>query len=263
MYKTIIFACLLTISLVTSAEEIITLATRDQVTQSYLLARNPQVTPNLIVLLFPGGQGNMKLRMQNGEIAFAYRGNFLVRSRQHFVDKGVVTAVLDAPADQQQGMQDQFRMSSEHAQDITIVVNDLKTRFPNLPIYLIGTSRGTISAAYLARALGKKINGVILSSSVYLSHQRAGPGLSEFNFSSLNIPLLLVHHRNDGCRSTPYSSAAKLAQTYPLISVDKGLPATSEPCEAMSEHGFFGKEREVIDAIIQWMLGKPYPPEIN
>jgi hypothetical protein len=263
MHKIILFVCLSIISVCVSAEQIVTLNARDQVTQSYLLSWNTRVKPSAIAVLFPGGAGNMKLRMENGEMAFAYRGNFLVRSRQFFVEKGVVAAVVDAPSDQQRGMDDDFRMSKNHAQDINFVVNDLKHRFPDTPIFLIGTSRGTVSAAYVGSALDKQINGVILTSSLYLGTINAGLGLSDFNFSRIKVPLLLVHHRNDACKWTPYANAAKLGETYPLITVDKGLPPTSNSCEAMSAHGYFGKEKEVVDAMVLWMLGKPYPKEID
>lgn len=76
-------------------------------------------------------------------------------------------------------------------------------------------------------------------------------------FASLKVPVLLVHHRDDACRSTPYVEAHHLSKRFPLVSVKGGLPPQSDPCQAMSAHGFLGKEAETVDAIAGWMLGTP------
>jgi hypothetical protein len=34
-------------------------------------------------------------------------------------------------------------------------------------------------------------------------------------------------------------------------------------CEAQSAHGFLGKEAETVEAIVGWMLGRPYRREIE
>jgi len=47
------------------------------------------------------------------------------------------------------------------------------------------------------------------------------------------------------------------------VSVAGGLPAQSPPCEALSEHGFLGREAAVIDAIVNWMLKRPFRTEIE
>ena len=60
-------------------------------------------------------------------------------------------------------MDDWFRLGDKHASDIAAVVAELKKRFDNVPVFLVGTSRGTISAANGARAPGNNIAGVVLS----------------------------------------------------------------------------------------------------
>jgi hypothetical protein len=87
--------------------------------------------------------------------------------------------------------------------------------------------------------------------------------LSGFDFSSIPAPLLLVHHVDDGCEYSPHQAAKRLADRYPLISVSGGPPAQSKPCEAMSPHGFLGREADTVDAIAKWMLKQPHPREIN
>jgi len=248
------------------AQEIPTLATQARVTQSYFLARVPE-KPVAIAVLFPGGGGDIRLRSEAGDIKFS-QGNFLVRVRGEFVKRGVVAVVIDAPSDQRGGwgMTDEFRFSKEHLADVRAVIADLSRRLPSLPIFLIGTSRGSISAASVGARVDGGIAGVVLTSSMFrATNPRArepGPGLSRFDFGSIKVPVLIVHHREDACAVSPYGDAASLARTFPLVSVTGGLPPTSDACEPMSPHGYLGRETETVDAIVNWMLKRPYAREI-
>ncbi|MGE5770232.1 MAG: alpha/beta hydrolase, partial [Betaproteobacteria bacterium] len=190
------------------------------------------------------------------------RGNYLVRSRRLIAGHGIVAAVMDAPSDQPQGMEDDFRLGAAHAEDVGRVVADLRRRYPGLPLFLVGTSRGTVSAASAGKRLGSGVDGVVLTATVFLASRRQ-PGLSGFDFSTVPAPLLFVHHVGDGCEYTPHYAAKRLADRYPVISVSGGLPPQSKPCEAMSAHGFLGREADTVDAIAKWMLKQPYPREIN
>lgn len=244
-----------------SAEDIITLSTRGGVTQSYLLAVPEATKPRAVAILFPGGAGNTDLERESARKVLD-RGNFLVRSRRLLAAAGVVAAVMDAPSDRASGMDDEFRLEEAHAGDIGKVIADLRKRYPGLPLFLVGTSRGTLSAASGGRRLGKAVDGVVLTATLFLATPQQ-PGLSRFDFSAIPSPLLFVHHVNDGCTYTPYSSAKRIADRYPLVTVSGGSPAQSKPCEAMSEHGFLGRETATIEAIVNWMLKQPYNREIN
>ena len=89
--------------------------------------------------------------------------------------------------------------------------------------------------------------------------------MSAFDYSKIKVPVLVVHHADDACNATPYREARKLAASrkYPLITVNGGRPATSGPCDAYSAHGYLGKESETVNAIVNWMLKKPYPENIE
>ena len=243
-----------------AAEDIVILATRDGVTQSYLLSPPPAGKAQAVAILFAGAAGKVELEREAARTLLD-RGNYLVRSRRLFAGHGVAAAVMDAPSDQPRGMDDDFRLGDRHQTDMETVAADLKKRFPGVPVFLVGTSRGTVSAAALARRFGKTVDGVVLTSAVFLAGRQRG--LSGFDFSSISAPLLFVHHVDDGCAATPYYAAKRLADRYPLVSVSGGPPAQSGPCEAMSAHGFLGREADTVDAIAKWMLKQPYPREIN
>jgi hypothetical protein len=245
---------------VACAEDIITLPTRDAVTQSYLLSVPQTGKAQAVAVLFPGGDGKTDLERETARKSEG--GNFLVRSRRLFAGNGIAAAVVDTPSDRSSGMDDEFRLGAAHTADIERVVSDLKKRFPGAPVFLVGTSRGTISAASIAGRLGPAVDGVVLTATLFLANKRA-PGLSGFDFATIPSPLLFVHHVDDGCRETPYSSAKRLAERYPLVSVSGGNPPQSNPCQAMSQHGFLGRETQTVDAISKWMQKQPYPREIN
>lgn len=259
-----LIACVLAGLLMTTqaaGEEIVQLPSANGATLPYLLSADlpaGSAPAQIAAILFNGGEGVVGL-IENG---IPQPGaNFLVRSRSLFVARGIPVAVIDVPSDSH-GMSDSFRMSQRHFDDVAAVADDLQKHFPGSRLFLIGTSRGTVSAGYAGAALAPRLAGVILSSSLFNS-SRAGSGLAAFDFASLGVPLLLVHHTDDGCRFTPYHAARALAEKYPLISVSGGKAARSGPCDAFSQHGYFGKEAETVDAMVQWMLGKPYPANIE
>jgi len=250
-----------------NAQEIVSLSTREKVTQCYFLASVPE-KPQAIALLFSGSGGYIRLRKEADQIKFG-NDNFLVRSRAEFINRNIVTAIVDAPTDQQggSGMGDEFRRGGEHFMDVSAVVADPNKRFPALGVFLIGTSRGSVSAAALGARFGERIAGVVLTASMFRQAGRKakepGVGLSRFDFSTIKAPVLFAHHVGDRCEVTPYADAARLAEKYPLISVIGGSPPQSGPCDAFSQHGFLGKEPQTVEQIVNWMLKKPFLQEVK
>jgi hypothetical protein len=233
-------------------QEIVTLQTRPGVTQPFFVAGMSTGKVRAVALLMIGGGGAINLRTrEDGQIAFQ-PGNFLPRSRREFIRNGILPVILDNPSDHKSAMSDEFRASSAHATDVRAIVAEMKKRYPRLPVFLVGTSRSTISAEHLAVALGGELAGVVLTASFL-----------DFDWSKVRVPVLLVHHVDDGCRHTPYRGAARLEKRYPLVSVHGGKPPKSGPCEPFSQHGFYGKEPETVDAIAGWMLGKPFSKDIR
>jgi hypothetical protein len=238
-----------------AAEDMITIPTRPGVTQSFVLTTPDSGQPDVVLILFPGARGQINLRRVDGEIRFG-ETNFLVRERKRFVALGAATATVDVPSDYaSSGIDNGFRSGKKHATDIGFVIDDLRKRWPAAHIFLVGTSNGTVSAAAVAHRLKERIDGVVLTSTV----RDASTG----DMKKLGKPVLLVHHRLDGCSSSPYGGVKGLSPSLPLITVNGGSPAASGPCEPYSAHGYYGAEAPVVAAIMHWIRQESYPAEID
>ena len=227
------------------------LPTRPGVTQRILLLEPNK--PTASVILFSGGDGDVGIR-PDGSVK--HGGNFLVRTRQAWADHGFVVAVVDPPSDRQSAPYlSGFRQSAEHAADIKTVIAFLRQRKP-LPVWLIGTSRGTQSAAAVAVALKDGgPDGLVLTSTIL--RDPLGRAVPAMPVDTLAIPVLVLHHQDDGCRLCPPGDLAKLMRelktsTKELVMV-KGGRDKGDPCEAWAHHGYNGIEREVVGAIADWI----------
>jgi predicted esterase len=129
-------------------------------------------------------------------------------------------------------------------------------RFGKLPVTIVGTSEGSVSAYYAALALQQQVDGkVIFTSSLFRSSQNS-QGLDTLDFTLIRMPILWVHHEYDPCSYTPYSSARRLAEKTrsPLITVRAGKGASGDSCQARTQHGFIGAEKETVQAMKRWIL---------
>ena len=114
----LLLACLYFIALPATAQtttQVVDVPTREGVTVRVIYLSPPQ--PKATLLLLIGGHGGMQIT-PDGKWKFG-GGNFLMRSRQLFVDQGVAVAIVDAPSDRQQPpFLDFFRQKSAHVADL-------------------------------------------------------------------------------------------------------------------------------------------------
>lgn len=237
------------------SKEIITLNTRDSVKQSFLLEL-PENEAKAIVVLFPGGNG--KINLYKNEDKWN-TNNFLIRSRKNFLRKDFIVVSIDVPTDRKSkdGMYYNFRTSKEHTADIKRVLKYLKNNFDK-PIFLIGTSRGTESVAFLATKLDKLINGIVLSSSISKKNSK-GKSLQEIELNEIKKPTLIIYNKDDECKVTPPKGSNEIFNLLDsdlnkeIKSFSGGKNKNTNPCKAMTYHGFLGKEKEVINYINVWI----------
>jgi len=255
----------ITITQPSMTSQVVTLETRPGVTVKLLLL-SPSNQPQGTLVLFPGGLGQGEFLEQSGTICLGI--NFVVRSSALFVDRGFAAAIVDVPSDQEKGMPLPFRTSSEHAQDVKKII-DYLARIQAGPIYLVGTSASSLSIAYLGASLGdNRISGIVLTSSI-TSTTRGSIFDLQLGLETVTLPVLIVHHQQDGCQNTKFSDAVRLRSQFTgsrragFVEVMGGDPPLSPPCDALSFHGFLGREQDVVLAITDWITGKEVPNKIG
>lgn len=262
-----------------AADQVITLNyTRDAggatVSQSYLLVSDNDPGYSLpaakaTLLLFVGGSG--RIGASDGQVG-VNAANYLLRTRRHFAAAGPFNvAVMDAASDflaLPDGLRHQ-RLSPEYLEDMQRVAADLRTKFPGLPVYAMGTSRGTVGAAVFAAGLSPAEggpDGLILTAPVTVP-SGGGDHISveapfAIDLAAITVPSLVVVHKDDRCVVTPPENAQPLRHLLQQSGVEAkhktisgGLPPLSNACQALSEHGFFGVEQKSVDQISKW-IGK-------
>lgn len=214
----------------------------------------PQDHASATLVLLPGGAGGIGPLAADG---WPGGRNFLVRSGKLFAQQGFNIAMVSRPSDVPD-MDYGFRISPAHLQDLHQVLTQLKARSP-APLWLVGTSRGSVSAtaAAIAERDTALIAGLVLTSSV-TSPKKAGavPGQ---DLQAIRIPVLVMHHEKDECpicqpqEAPAILAGLKNAPVKKLIMVNGGSNPTGNPCEALHWHGYIGMEGEAVDLISGWI----------
>ncbi len=224
-----------------------------------------------VLVLLPGGSGFADL--DKSGCARKLAGNSLIRTRDLFHQQGFATALVDAPSDHRgaDGLGG-FRISPLHADDLGKIIAEIRQR-TKLPVWVIGTSRGSISAVNAAsRLTGEQApDGLVLTSPVTFGRvggQKAWVAQTVFsvNLAAIKIPVLVVAHANDTCIRTPPTLAASILDRTSGVREQavtvKGLTQRGavnvEACEGRSPHGFIAQEQEVTDGIVRFIRGSNY-----
>ena len=181
------------------------------------------------LILLAGGDGRIGVAA-DGEIA--REGNQLVRTRQTYAQKGFAVLVPDI------------------GYDLSEIVQYM--RAIKAPVTVVGTSRGTLRAAYGIKN-GATPDKVVFTSG-FLS-DASGDRENVMNIlgnAQLLPKTLIIHHRTDNCRHTSplgvkdfmtwTQNAAKLVWL-------EGGEEVGNPCEAQSFHGFRGIDQKVVESV--------------
>jgi len=207
--------------------------------------------PKATVLLIPGGGGGFG-KVEEGRPTSR---NFLVRAMGEFVARGYNVAIFGKPSDVADlGYAE--RTSDAHMTDIRQVLAAVRQKSP-LPIWLVGTSRGTVSGAAAAIRLQGEIAGLVLTSSI-VAWDKTG-AVPRQDLAAIRVPVLVVHHAKDQCKQTLPRDVGYImkgltaAPVKKLVMVDGGADPTGDVCEAMHWHGFIGMEAQAVRLITDWM----------
>jgi hypothetical protein len=261
---------------------VVTLTTHGGTITRYALARPssgapgpPAAAPDPIALvLLVGGGGHLNLDDRGCPRALV--GNSLVRSIPFFHAAGFVTALVDAPSDRpgEDGLAG-FRITREHAEDLGKVIADVRARAEG-SVWLVGTSRGTLSAVNAATQLtgAAAPDGLVLTSVLMLGRRGGQKAwvtqtVFELPLEAVRVPVLVVGHAADTCPRSPAGLmggvTARTGGAREQVVTVTGGPGTSTgaagslaACEGRAPHGFVDQEEAVVLGIARFVRGGRY-----
>lgn len=242
-----------------AAESLVELETPRGINQRFALIEVEN--PKAAVILFAGGKGALNLgKGLFGGVNIGWgKKNFLIRTREDLARHGLMVASVDAPSDMQgkKGMLGGFRSGEQHVSDIDAVIARLRG-IADVPVWLVGTSRGTESATNIAINSQQHPHGLVLTSSMTESDHK-GRSVLFFDLSAIRVATLITHHNQDGCGKTRPERVGAIAEgmsNAPKVEVKRfdGGREQSKPCKAMSYHGYLGIEDQVVDSIAAFIL---------
>jgi hypothetical protein len=209
--------------------------------------------PRAIAFVFAGGDGTVAFNT-SGQITHM-GNNFLLRTQSLWLAQGLGYAALGSGS----SLMGQ-RHTPAYAQTIGRAIDALRTR-ANAPVWLIGTSQGAIAAANGAAHLPGRVAGVVLTSSV-AGRSASGETVFDSDLGAIAVPALVVANRGDTCPSAgpgfaPQILAALARSPRKDIIYVESHQLQSEPCEAMSPHGYLGIESDVVQRIAGWIASAP------
>ena len=139
-----------------------------QIGGAYALLNKPG-SAQAAVILIPGGHGRMGIRPDGsfGDLA----GNQLVRTRKSYLGHGVASLTID------------------YGVNVASAVEYMRKIAPK--VVVVGTSRGTLRVHN-----GLRANGIVVTAGFLPSVS------SNIGSASASPPILVVHHRQDGCHHT-------------------------------------------------------------
>ena len=235
-------------------DRLIKIDTRPDVTVSFYYMKREGAKATVVLLT--GGAGG--IGMKDG---IPTSNNFLVRSRDYFAANGFNVAIVGKPSDKDD-LDGSFRTSAEHIEDLKRVIGYLK-KDNAVPVWLVGTSMGTISATAVASTISKEeLGGIVLTSSI-TSMKKVG-AVPYQKLENIRIPVLVAHHESDACKMCVPSDVPQIIhglKNSPIkkeIFVKGGADPKGDPCQALHWHGFIGMEKEMVDIISGW-IKNPLP----
>ena len=249
------------------ADSVVAINSRDHSIRAILV--KPTGEPKGAVILFVGGNGRLDIQ-SDGTIRFLQQ-NFLMRARALFARAGYAVLVPDLARDMKQGDADvvaNYRGSHDYAVDVDHMVRYMRSQGVR-KVWTIGTSRGTLSVAnYVARTWSPRErsspDGQIYTSG-YWKLGAEVPGFTIWKLANgdarkLRLPTLLAVHNQDACPDTNPADLdafeSWLSSGGAVVSVMRftgGKPPQSGPCDALSQHGFYSLDEEVVKRIVSWI----------
>jgi hypothetical protein len=204
-----------------------------------------------VMVMFPGGTGEIGI---NKDREVKHGDNFVVRTHDSWQARGYGVVLVDALDHQSM----RGARSSQAYADVTHKILAFARERANVPVWVLGTSQGSIAAMNAAaHADPHEIAGVVLTEPVSIpggSHET----VFDAHPDKVRAPALVVANEDDQCKAAPPGKANEIAQsmreTYAVVLiVQGGVQRSKNECGSLTPHGYYGIEDPVIGSIAAWM----------
>ncbi|KQW88003.1 hypothetical protein ASC94_26345 [Massilia sp. Root418] len=209
------------------------------------------------LVLYSGGNGGYGAIGAGG---WPSSQNFLVRSAPLFAAQPFNVVLVGLAPDLRE-LDGHARLGDSHAQDNQAIFKAIKEKSP-APLWLVGTSMGTVSVAAAAirdaaAPAGGDIAGIVLTSTV-TAYKREGAVPTQ-DIGKIRVPVLVMHHLRDTCGICRPWEAKTLAgrmggaPVVKTLMVEGGGDPGGDPCGPLDHHGFIGMEQQAVEQIANWI----------
>lgn len=219
-----------------------------------LLPSHPRGT----LLLLTGGTGRLDLKADGH---FQRTHNILLRIRRFWTAQNYAVLIPDIPTSvtSLRGK----RHSAAYGKDLaTLEVLAHQATPTGVPVYVFGTSQGTIGAV-LAGAQTPDLSGIALLEPLTVrgkSHET----VFEAQPDKVRSPVLIVVNEADHCPVTPPEVGKTLVKAFPssartetLVLKSPSLPQQF-PCASHGPHGEQGQEERLEYGLLRWLNTMPH-----
>jgi hypothetical protein len=241
-------------------EELITVDLDKDAKQTGLFSiKNGSKNHSKLAVLIPGYPSVFRPAVENGVmVSTKLSGNFLIRSRRHLADESIAILTIDCQSESGDICSSSYQASNERQAHVQKLMNEVKKRYPTIQeVWLVGTSMGTISSSFMPTYAPRAYAGAIHTAAITEPYARNSyRELINFDYKKSGAPQFFIHHKDDPCYLTTWSGAKSISDKYgvPIITVFGGSNFQGNPCNAFTEHGFRGKELEVMQTIREIIL---------
>ncbi len=204
-----------------------------------------------VMVMFPGGTGDIGIEK---DTEVRHDDNFVVRTRDLWQARGYGVVLVDALDHQSmRGVR-----STEAYADVTRKILTFARERGGVPVWVLGTSQGSIAAMNAAAHAGPdEIAGLILTESVSVlggSHETVFDAHPE----RVRSAALVVANEDDRCNVAPPGKAREIAQSMrethaDVLMVRGGVKHSDNDCGSLTPHGYYGIEEPVVGDIAAWM----------
>ncbi len=230
-------------------EKILTVETSNGSKQSGVISYLSNATaPSILVAIIPGHPVLAKTSVDfTGKVMIQQDGSFVVRERLRLLDQDIATLVIDCRSDFRTACDDGYQMSEQRFKDIRPLMDLAKGNFPLIKqVWILSTSRGYFTSSAISKYASDYFSGVIHTAGVVDMVLKYPDAITK-----AATPQFFVHHADDPCTFTQYSTAKNIAEKVeaPMITVYGGSGYYGGACNAHTQHGFKGMEEKVMTNI--------------